>query len=329
MGQQILVTGGCGYIGSHVVRQLSELGHTVLVYDNLSTGTTKALIHNEQLFVSDLSESEKLAEVFRNHKVDCVFHLAASISASESVNNPEKYYQNNFINTQKLLLEMLKAGVRKIVFSSTAAVYGDQQAQNISESSMLNPSSPYARSKIACERLINDLSKRHGLQFVNFRFFNVAGADVKLRMGPYNDSAHHLIKEILRVVFKLKEKLLVFGNDYPTPDGTCVRDYVHVEDLASAHIAALNYLNQKGASTTLNCGYGHGYSIFDIISKFEEIVGSPVLWERAPKRSEDVARAVADVRKIKETLNWHPQYDDLKTILLSAYHWEKKLLSSK
>ena len=323
---KILVTGGCGYIGSHVTRQLSEKGFDVIVYDNLSTGNAKALIYEERLVVGDLADEITLDKVFATNKFDAVFHFAASIVVPDSVTNPLMYYENNTINTIKLLKACTKHQINKFIFSSTAAVYGQNKQTIVTEDLVLNPENPYAASKAMNERIISDVAKITDLKFVILRYFNVAGADPLYRMGQRTPNATHLIKVSCEAALKKRDKLYIFGDKYNTPDGTCVRDYIHIEDLAEAHLRSLDYLMKGGKSDTFNCGYGKGLSVNEIIKWVKQVSKVDFITEIAPPRAGDIPMIIASNYKIKEAMKWEPRYDDIECIVKSALEWEKKLV---
>ena len=323
MSQKLLVTGGCGYIGSHVVRQLSEAGYQVVVYDNLSTGFADALIHGETLIVGELSDTEALAGAMSGCMT--VLHFAASIVAPESVTDPLKYYGNNTGNTMNLLRVCTRLGVERFVFSSTAAVYGMPEGGIAAETSPTLPINPYGTSKLMSEWMLRDTSAAHGMKYVALRYFNVAGADPRARMGQRTPEATHLIKVACQAALGMRDKVSVFGTDYPTPDGTGIRDYIHIEDLASAHLAALRYLEQGGDSTILNVGYGDGASVREVVKLVREVSGVNFTLEEAPRRPGDPAMLVARADKIRRTLQWSPRHANLRQIVEDAWRWEKKL----
>ena len=322
---KVLVTGGCGYIGSHVVRQLSEAGHEVVVYDNLSTGFASALVHGERLEQGDLADTERLAELFREHGFRKVLHFAAAIIAPESVGLPLKYYTNNTRNTLNLLSACVSHGVEEFIFSSTAAVYGFPEGGIAAEGSPTVPINPYGTSKLMSEWMLRDTAAAHGLRYVALRYFNVAGADPEARMGQRTPEATHLIKVACQTALGMREKITIYGTDYPTPDGTGIRDYIHIEDLASAHLAALRYLDGGGECTTLNVGYGKGSSVREVLAVMEEVIGRRLPVEEGPRRPGDPAMLVARADLIRNVLGWTPRYDHLPTIVADAWRWEQKL----
>ena len=323
MSKKILVTGGAGYIGSHTVRQLGEAGYEVIVYDNLSTGSAKALL-NGSLIVGDLADELSLSLAFAQHNFDAVLHFAASISVPESVANPLDYYANNTHNTLNLLRCCQKFEVNKFVFSSTAAVYGEPQENPVSESCATNPINPYGCSKLMSERMIRDYGFSSDFQYVILRYFNVAGADLAGRIGQSSQKASHLMKVACDAALGNLPAVGIFGTDFDTPDGTGIRDYIHVEDLAAAHIDALRYLEAGGESEILNCGYGQGYSVRQVLERLKEISGVDFPVIKLPRRAGDPACVIACGDRIRQVLGWQPQYNDLETILSTTLAWERK-----
>jgi UDP-glucose 4-epimerase len=320
---KVLVTGGAGYIGSHVVRQLGEVGHEVVVYDNLSTGHRWALLAGT-LVEGDLADGERLDKLFEEHRFDAVLHFAAFIVVPESVAEPLKYYANNTRNTLGLLERVQRFGVPHFVFSSTAAVYGMPEQTVIDETTPLAPINPYGASKMMSERMLMDLGAAGGPSYVALRYFNVAGADPEARIGQATPDATHLIKVACQAALGQRERLQIFGTDYATPDGTCIRDYIHVEDLARAHLDALDYLAAGGDSQVLNCGYGRGYSVREVAETVQRVSGVDFRVDEAPRRAGDPPALVAENTRIKEVLGWQPKFDDLETIVADAWRWETK-----
>ncbi|HEX6996876.1 MAG TPA: UDP-glucose 4-epimerase GalE [Gammaproteobacteria bacterium] len=320
----ILVTGGAGYIGSHVVRQLGEAGEEVVTLDNLSTGFRQAVLHGE-LVVGDTGDRACLERIFARYDVDTVMHFAAHTVVPESVANPLKYYGNNTCSSRTLLEASVAAGVRYFVFSSTAAVYGIPPSGIASEDSPTAPINPYGTSKLMTEWMLRDVAAATGLRYVVLRYFNVAGSDPEGRIGQSTPQATLLTKVACEVVVGKRPHVQIFGTDYDTPDGTGVRDYIHVEDLADAHLKALAYLRGGGESTTLNCGYGRGYSVRELIRAVEEVAGHAIEKKEAPRRPGDPPTLVAEAIRIRDVLGWAPRHDDLRKIVSSSLAWERKL----
>jgi UDP-glucose 4-epimerase len=322
----ILVTGGAGYIGSHTVRQLVERGERVVVLDNLSTGYRSAVL-GAPLVVGDTGDRELVARVLVENGVDTVLHFAAHTIVPESVSNPLKYYGNNTCATRNLLEQCELAGVRRFVFSSTAAVYGIPDGGLAREDSPTVPINPYGTSKLMSEWMLRDLAAASTrLRYVILRYFNVAGSDPGGRIGHSAPGATLLVKVACQVAVGTKPALSVFGTDYPTPDGTGVRDYIHVEDLGFAHLRALDYLAAGGLSTTLNCGYGHGYSVREVLQMVERVNGgTPLPVVESPRRAGDPPSLVARAERVREVLGWAPRFDDLETIVRSQLDWERRL----
>ena len=324
---KILVTGGAGYIGSHVVRMLTGAGRPVVVLDNLSTGFSDAVIDAE-LVVGDTGDSALVRQVLADHHVDTVLHFAAHTIVPESVEKPLKYYGNNTCCTRKLLECCADAGVKHFIFSSTAAVYGIPDESLCTEESPLSPINPYGTSKLMSEMMLRDLGKASDMRHVILRYFNVAGSDPEGRIGQSTEKATLLIKVAAEVAVGKREQLYVFGTDYPTPDGTGIRDYIHVDDLADAHIKAVDYLAGGGDSVTLNCGYGHGYSVREVIDAVNRIHGSPIKVIEEARRAGDPPALIAKADRAREILGWSPRYDDLDFIVKTSIDWERKLAVS-
>ena len=321
----ILVSGGAGYIGSHVVRQLTEAGRKVVVFDNLSTGSPLALVHGEELVTGDLADGAAVKQLFERYRFRTVLHFAASIVAPESVTNPLKFYGNNTRNTLNLLEACVRGGVERFIFSSTAAVYGLPATGSAAEDSPTVPINPYGTSKLMSEWMLRDTAAAHGLKYVALRYFNVAGADPQARLGQRTPEATHLIKVCCQAALGMRKGVDIFGTDYPTPDGTGIRDYIHIEDLAAAHLAALDYLEKSGDSTTLNVGYGSGSSVREVIRMVQEVAGVNFAVTEALRRPGDPASLVAQADRIRQTLGWQPRYNDLRTIVADAWRWEQKM----
>lgn len=319
---KILVTGGAGYIGSHVVKQLGERGYDVLTIDNLSTGHKEAVLYGK-LEVIDLADKKRLKEVIKDFKPDAVMHFAASIEVAESVKKPLKYYRNNTANTLNLLEVLNEEGINNFIFSSTAAVYGEPEEVPVKETHSLNPINPYGQSKTFVEKVLKDLSiANKDFKYVSLRYFNVAGADPEGRIGQSYQNATHLITRALKTAKGEYEKLYIFGTDYPTPDGTAIRDYIHVDDLAEAHLLALDYIIKGGESDVFNVGYGHGYSVKEVVETAKKVTGIDFPVEETGRREGDPAVLVADNSKLKKKLSWKPKYDDLEYIVKTAWNWE-------
>jgi UDP-glucose 4-epimerase len=324
----ILVTGGAGYIGSHVVRQLGEAGERVVVLDDLSTGFRQAVLHGD-LIVGNTGDSKLLDEIFAAHDIDTVMHFAAHTIVPESVADPLKYYRNNTCASRTLLERSLNAGVRHVVFSSTAAVYGIPSSGEAAEDSPLAPINAYGTSKLMTEWMLRDVAAVTPLRYVALRYFNVAGSDPMGRIGQATAKATLLTKVACEVVVGKRDHVSIFGTDYPTRDGTGIRDYIHVEDLADAHLKALAYLRRGGESTTLNCGYGRGYSVRELLSMVETVAGHPIAKREEPRRAGDPPALVARAARIRSLLGWQPRHDSLKDIVETALAWERKLAAGQ
>jgi len=321
----ILVTGGAGYIGSHMVHELADAGEDVVVLDNLSTGFDWAVPKVVPLIVGDTGDQDLVAEIIRDQNVDCIIHFAASIVVPDSVTNPLGYYKNNTVNSRALIETAIKNSVRQFIFSSTAAVYGNPAQIPVAEDAPCAPTSPYGWSKLMTEIMLRDADRAHDFRHVTLRYFNVAGADRRGRTGQSTRNATHLIKVAVEAALGLRSKLDIYGVDYPTPDGTCIRDYIHVSDLARAHSDALRYLRGGGASLTLNCGYGRGFSVREVIQMVKRVSGVDFKVEVAPRRPGDPAQIVAACNRTRVKLGWSAQYDDLATIIAHSLAWEKKM----
>ena len=322
----ILVTGGAGYIGSHVVRQLGEAGERVVVLDNLSTGFKSAVLHGE-LIVGETGDMDLVRQIFNDYSIDTVMHFAAHTIVPESVELPLKYYQNNACSSRNLIQCALEGHVANFVFSSTAAVYGIPGDEPVREESPTAPINPYGTSKLMTEWMLRDVCAVNPMSCVALRYFNVAGCDPDGRIGQSTKKATLLTKVACETAVGKRDKLYIYGTDYDTPDGTGIRDYIHVEDLSSAHLDALTYLRKGGESTVLNCGYGHGYSVREIIAAVEKTHGNPLPVEEAPRRAGDPPTLIARCDRIKSTLGWTPNYDNIETIVASALNWERHLMT--
>ncbi len=321
----ILVTGGAGYIGSHMVHALVDAGERVVVLDDLSTGFDWAVAPAATLVRGDIGDQTLVGRLIAQHGVAAIIHFAGSVVVPESVAEPLRYYGNNTAKSRTLIECAAQGGVQQFIFSSTAAVYGNPDRVPVGEDDPTVPLSPYGWSKLMTEVMLRDAGAAHGLTHVILRYFNVAGADPALRAGQSTKGATHLIKVAVETALGKRAKMQVFGNDYPTPDGTCVRDYIHVTDLVRAHAEALAYLRGGGASATLNCGYGRGFSVLDVIETVKRVSGVDFAVEIAPRRAGDPAQIVAGSDRIRATLGWRPQFDDLAVIARDALAWERKL----
>ena len=325
----VLVTGGAGYIGSHMVHALVDAGESVAVVDNLSTGFSHFLPEGTPLYIGDAGDENLVEGVIRSHNVDAIIHFAGSIAVPESLRDPLGYYRNNTGTTRNVLASAVKCGVKTFIFSSTAAVYGNPERTPVSEDAPTRPLSPYGTSKLMTEIMLRDTAIAHGMNYVVLRYFNVAGADPQLRCGIAVPGATHLLKVAVEAATGQRAKLDVFGADYPTPDGTCIRDFIHVSDLAQAHRAALDYLRRGGRSETFNCGYGHGYSVLEVIEAVRRVSGRTFAVNQAPRRPGDIMAMVAETARIRAALAWTPQFNNLDTIAAHALAWEQKLLAER
>lgn len=320
----VLVTGGAGYIGSHVVYALLAAGEDVVVLDNLSTGSRTLVPEGVPLVVGSTGDRELVKDLLQSYQVDAIIHFAASIVVPDSVRDPLAYYRNNTVNTCTLIEAAVATGVRNIIFSSTAAVYGNAERIPVTEDDLTSPVSPYGSSKLMSEIMLRDAAHAYGLRYVVLRYFNVAGADPQGRTGQSMPQATHLIKVACEAACHRRAKVVVFGTDYPTPDGTGLRDYIHVSDLADAHAAALAYLRSGGDSRTLNCGYGRGSSVMEVIDAAKRVSGVDFPVELGPRREGDPAALIADSSRLRATLSWTPKFCDLDTIVAHALAWEAK-----
>jgi UDP-glucose 4-epimerase len=321
----VLVTGGAGYIGSHMVLELVDSGADVVVLDDLSTGYRQSLPSQATLVTGDMGDQALVTRIIEERGIDAIAHFAAKIVVPESVSDPLAYYLNNTAKSRSLLETAVRNGVRNIIFSSTAAVYGEPSVNPIPEDLPLAPINPYGRSKLMTEWMLADAARAHDLRYVALRYFNVAGADPKGRSGQSTPNATHLIKVAAQAALGQRPSLQVFGTDYPTPDGSCIRDYVQVTDLARAHMAALEHLRRGGESLTLNCGYGRGFSVLEVIEVVKRVSGVDFEVRHVPRRPGDPAALVAKVDRIHETLGWKAEYDNLEAIVEQALRWERSL----
>ncbi len=321
----ILVTGGAGYIGSHMVWALLDAGEEVVVLDNLSTGFRWAVPENVDFIQGDVGDYVRVVDVLKSRHVSAIIHFAGSIVVPESITDPLGYYLNNTVKSRALIAAAVAAGVKNFIFSSTAAVYGMPTVNPVFEDAPLKPISPYGTSKMMTELMLKDVAFAHDFNYVALRYFNVAGADPKGRTGQSTANATHLIKVASQTALGQRPSLQVFGTDYDTRDGTCIRDYIHVSDLVHAHRLALDYLRDGGQSEIFNCGYGQGFSVLEVVEAVKKVYGSDFPVELTDRRPGDPAALVAGADKIRQTLNWTPQLDDLETIVKHALNWERQL----
>ncbi len=322
----VLVTGGAGYIGSHMVLALLDAGEDVVVLDNLSAGFRWAVPGEARFVEGDIGDHGLVSRLFLSNSIDAIIHFAGSVVVPESVANPLGYYLNNTCKSRSLIASAVEIKVRHFIFSSTAAVYGMPKENPVAEGARLEPISPYGTSKLMTELMLRDTARAHNLRYVALRYFNVAGADPRGRSGQSTARATHLIKVACETALGERPYLEVFGTDYPTPDGTCIRDYIHVSDLVRAHLDALRYLRAGGKSEVLNCGYGAGFSVLDVIGSVKRVSHSDFAIRMGPRREGDPAAIVAKADRISETLGWKPRLNDLDTIVGHALAWEKRLI---
>ena len=325
--KKILVSGGAGYIGSHVVRQLGAAGESVITLDNLSTGFEAAVTAGE-LVIGDTGDAALLERLFKDHEIDTVMHFAAHTIVPESVADPLKYYRNNTCSSRTLLEAAANNGVKNIVFSSTAAVYGIPEGGKASEDSPTQPINAYGSSKLMTEWMLRDLAAAGGPNYVALRYFNVAGCEPGGTTGQSTPKATLLVKVACEAATGKRPGVAIYGTDYPTPDGTGLRDYIHVEDLATAHLDALAYLRKGGESTTLNCGYGHGYSVREVLAAVERAHGEPLNISEEPRRAGDPPELIAVADRVRDVLGWTPRFDDLDTIVRTSLAWERKIAAA-
>ena len=321
----ILVTGGAGYIGGHMVLALLDAGEQVVVLDDLSTGFAWAVPTAATLVVGDIGDETKLRAIAAAHQIDTIAHFAAKIVVPDSVSDPLGYYLNNTVKARALVEFAARNGIPNFIFSSTAAVYGEPTVNPIFEDAPPAPINPYGRSKLMVEWILEDAARAHGLSYVALRYFNVAGADPKGRLGQSSSNATHLIKVAVQAALGVRKGLDIFGTDYPTPDGTCLRDYIQVSDLIAAHVLALKHLRGGGGSLVLNCGYGHGYSVSEVVEVVKDVSGVDFETRRAGRRAGDPAALVAGAERVRAELGWVPRHDNLREIVTQAYEWERKL----
>jgi UDP-glucose 4-epimerase len=325
----ILVTGGAGYIGSHMVYELVDAGEDVIVLDNLTTGFHWALPESARLVIGDIGDELLLKALMRSTQIDAIIHFAGSIVVPESVTDPLGYYLNNTVKSRALIAAAVANGVKRFVFSSTAAVYGTPATNPVTETAPLQPMSPYGSSKLMTEIMLADTARAHDFRYVALRYFNVTGADPAGRTGQSTKGATHLLKVACETALGKRDVIDVFGTDYPTPDGTCIRDYIHVKDLARAHVTALKYLEQGGVSDIFNCGYARGFSVLEVIDAVKRVSGRDFAVRLSERRLGDPAAIVADSAKLRNRLGWSPEYDNLDGIVNHALAWEDKLTHFK
>lgn len=323
----VLVTGGAGYIGSHMVLKLADSGEDVVVLDNLVTGFDWAIDGRAKFEPGNAGDTDLVVRLIEKHDISEIVHFAGSIVVPESVSNPLKYYANNTTTSRNLIEAAVKGGVKHFIFSSTAAVYGMTGLAPVVEDTPLNPMSPYGRSKLMTEWMLADVAAAHPMTYGVLRYFNVAGADPDKRSGQSTPAATHLIKVACQVALGQREKMDIFGTDYETPDGTGVRDYIHVTDLIAAHALLLGHLRKGGESTTLNCAYGQGYSVREVVNTVREVSGVMLRADEGPRRAGDPASITATGQKVRQLLGWTPAHDDLKEIVATAYAWERHLMT--
>ena len=325
----ILVTGGAGYIGSSVSNLLIDQGYNVTIFDNLITGHEELIPSKAKFEKLDISDTSNIKKIFKNKKFSAVFHFAGLIRVGESIKFPEKYMNNNFEKSKIFLNTCFDNDIKKVIFSSTAAVYGNAKKNKLAETEKINPLNPYAESKIKLENFLIDHSIKRKIKYVILRYFNVAGADIKMRTGLISKFSSHLIKIACEVATGKKEKLVINGDDYDTPDGTTIRDYIHISDLADIHLLCLKYLINNNKSEIFNCGYGKGYSVKEVIKNLNELLSTKIKTEVGPRRDGDSESLVSNPIKFNNTISWQPKYNDLKIILKTALDWEKKIFNIK
>lgn len=319
----ILITGGAGYIGSHVVKYLNEKKEPLVVLDNLQSGHLQAIGSN-RFYLADIRDKDSLGQLFKENEIEAVIHFAANSLVGESLEKPYEYYNNNVYGMLCLLDVMKENHIKKIVFSSTAATYGEPERIPIQESDVTEPTNTYGETKLAMEKMMKWFSKAYGIQFVSLRYFNASGAHESGEIGEDHTPETHLIPLILQVILKKREKIFIYGDDYPTKDNTCVRDYIHVMDLAAAHYCALQYLRHGGQSNIFNLGSGNGYSVKEVIEAAKNVTGQPILVDIADRRGGDPAILVASSEKSKKMLGWRPQYESIEKIIEDAWRWHRR-----
>ena len=324
--KNILVTGGAGYIGSHVCYLLIEKGYNVTIIDNLVTGSKKVIPTKAKLEKYDIANKSQVEKLLKKKKFSAVLHFAGLIRVEESVKYPNKYMEFNYKKSKKFIEICIKNNLNKIIFSSTAAVYGNPNKNKVEETDRLNPLNPYAKSKLLTEKFILNKAKKTKLKYIILRYFNVAGADNKMRTGMISKFSSHLVKAVSEVVTKKRDKLVVNGNDYNTPDGTPIRDYIHVSDLANIHLKSLEFLLKNNKSEIFNCGYGKGYSVKQVINTTKKLIKKKIKYEVGPRRAGDSKYIVSNPKKFMKATSWKPKFNNLKYILQTAIKWEKKLL---
>ncbi len=325
---KILVTGGAGYIGSHTVKLLCRAGFQPIIFDNLSTGHRR-LIAGGTFIQADLRQKEKIDEVLRSYRVEAVIHFASLIQVGESYQNPRRYYSHNLITSLNLLDAMLEAGVKKFVFSSSAAVYGEPRSIPITEDHPVAPANPYGQTKAFVEKILEDIGRAHGLNYISLRYFNAAGADLEGELGEIHEPETHLIPNLLLHLLRQKPYFELFGDDFPTQDGTAIRDYIHVVDLAEAHVLSLKLLLEKPVQEVINLGTGKGFSVKEVISQVEAVTGEKVQIRISPRRRGDVPILLASKEKATRLLGWNHKYSDMKTIIETAWNWHRRWLKNQ
>lgn len=319
----ILIVGGAGYIGSHINKELTKQGYKTVIFDNLSSGR-RELVKWGEFFEGDLGNIEDIREVFKKYPIEAVLHFAAFKAVGESVVNPQKYYKNNVANTLNLFQVMMENKVNKFIFSSSAAVFGNPQYNPIDEKHPQSPINPYGETKLIVEHIMRDYSKTYDFKYIALRYFNACGADLDGELGEWQGSSSNLIPLVLDAAIGAREDIKIFGTDYPTPDGTCIRDYIHVTDLAEAHVLALKYLMDGNESNVFNLGNGKGFSVKEVVDMAKKVTGVDFKVTNVERRAGDPPELIADSKKAKEILKWEPKYFDLETIISSAWNWHKQ-----